>query len=178
MSDPLFTLRSHGVMRGDCTASYLVDFHYNTPHPTVKEFVDYVIHNLNKEWGYIAIAPDKNHLTVWQIIGVPSDVRIQLDYRWGKIADDRHDILLKLGSRRIISATADGGWSRMDYVLLLEEYSVEFLTTMNEIKTARESVESLYFHGILNDNEYNHIMTEIDGAESRRKDVKKVFKDD
>lgn len=121
MSDALFTIKSTGPMRRDCTQPFDVVFSYNNLHPTVKEFVNYVISN-DQEWGEICIAPDAQHANPWSIIGhrIPHG---SIDYKWGEVLEsigtNYPEFLEKYGSATIVSAKADGGWSRMDYVLLL-----------------------------------------------------------
>ena len=86
---------------GDCTCGYkvLLDKEY-----TVQEFVDMVLSERNKEWGYISIY-------------YPSDFFESpcIEYRRGEIISDKfgNDIL----NKKIMSVSASGGWSRMDYAL-------------------------------------------------------------
>ena len=120
MSDALFTIKSTGPMRGDCTQPFDVIFSDNNPHPTVAEFIVYVGSRID-DWGEIYIAPDSDHITLWSLIGhrVPYG---SIDYAWGDIRDKHTPSFVETyGSRKIKLATADGGWGRLDYVLLLED---------------------------------------------------------
>lgn len=97
----MFRLIQSTPESGDCTCGYkvLLDKEY-----TVKEFVDTVLSERNKEWGYIGIYN-------------PSDFfeNTRIEYKHGEIKSEKfgNDIL----SKKIMSASASGGWSRMDYVL-------------------------------------------------------------
>lgn len=120
MSDALFTIKSTGPMRGDCTQPFRVIFSASNPHPTVAEFIVYV-GSRTQDWGQISIAPDSDHTTIWSLIGhrVPYG---SIDYKWGDIHnEDSPNFIKTYGSRKIKSATADGGWGAFDYVLLLED---------------------------------------------------------
>lgn len=75
---------------------------------TVREFVGYVL-DTKSDWGYIGIYnPEKN-----PFFGYP-----HIEYSHGKlevgsIFEDFGEFL----DKPVIKATADGGWSRMDYIL-------------------------------------------------------------
>ena len=75
---------------------------------TVREFVQYIL-NTNNEWGYIGIYnPEKNPFF--------GDPHIEYSYsklKEGSIIEDLGEFL----DKPVIKATADGGWSRMDYIL-------------------------------------------------------------
>ena len=97
-----------------------VIFPYNNQHPTVADFVLYVVSRIS-DWGQISIAPDSDHTTNWSLIGhsVPYG---SIDYKWGELLGEGcYTFAETYGSRKIKSATADGGWNRFDYVLLLED---------------------------------------------------------
>lgn len=176
-SRPLFTLRRTGMERGDCTAPYKIDF-LGILHPTFKEFVKYLLEN-GKEWGDVYITPNPDCTTVWSIMSLPKETLIKISYRYEHIlnAEEYAKILEKYGDRRIKYATADGGWSKMDYVLLLEsddnmkykEFGdVDIPTDFEKsLKNVRHAVECLYEDRGLTISEYNTITTALDGAEAR-----------
>jgi len=100
----LFKLVQAGPESRDCTAPYdvILDRSY-----TVKEFIHTVLTQRSDEWGYIGIKnPDE------PFFGDP-----KIRYRWGI---EEYAPLRSLFDKRIISVTASGGWSRMDYQLVLE----------------------------------------------------------
>ena len=101
----MFRLNQSTPEAGDCTCGYkvLLDKEY-----TVQEFVDTVLTEKNKEWGYIGIYDPSD------FIGRTSG-SLCIEYRYGEIKSEkfRNDIL----SQIILSVSASGGWSRMDYVL-------------------------------------------------------------
>ena len=92
--------------RSDCTAPYTVTLHKEY---TVREFVNEIVSN-EKDWGYIGIADGKN----WSR-GTP-----HCEYRWGELLSTLPEEIM---DRTIESATADGGWSAMDYKLVLKKES-------------------------------------------------------
>lgn len=99
----MLRLEQTGKIGGDCTAPYTVilDKSY-----TVKEFVIEVLKD-RSEWGYIGIEKKG------EIFEKP-----YCEYRYGKLLSKLpHNIL----NRRVISARAHGGWSRMDYKLNINE---------------------------------------------------------
>lgn len=84
---------------GDCTSRYdvILDKDY-----TVGEFIETVLREEPKEWGYIGIYKK------YEIFGDPV-----CEYRYGKlITDTLPEEYLK---REINEIKASGGWSRMDY---------------------------------------------------------------
>ncbi len=169
----LFQLRRCGPERADCTAAHEVIFDYTNQHPTVKQFLNDVI-SRNGDWGRIKISPDQSYKTVWDLIGYHEEVDT-LEYRWGEW-DKNYDIFVeKYGDRKIESATADGGWSLMDYVLLLEDtmkykafdnidIPTDFETT---IANTRHHIDRMHEDKLLNDSEYDSIMFTIDRSEAR-----------
>ena len=86
---------------GDCTCGYkvLLDKEY-----TVQEFVDTILFEKKKEWGYV-------------IIYNPSDFfeSTRIEYKYGEIKSEKfgNDIL----NKKVLNVSASGGYSRMDYVL-------------------------------------------------------------
>ena len=169
----LFQLKRSSSERGDCTAAYDVIFDVNNTHPTVKEFLDYVI-SQKREWGRINIAPNAAYNNVWALITYKKPVD-SLSYHWGEWGKNYNEFLSKYGNRKIKSATSDGGWSLMDYVLVLEDTVkyIEFGTVdiptdfEKAIKEARLCIECMISDKMLTTEEYNSIMTTLDGAEAR-----------
>lgn len=99
----MFKLKSIGKVRGDCTQPYkvILDKEY-----TVGEFIETVL-GRKGEWGYIGIEYGRS------FFGNPN-----CEYKWGKlITPNLPDDFLPL---KISSMRADGGWSRMDYLITLD----------------------------------------------------------
>lgn len=99
-----FKLEINGMERSDCTAPYRVII---TEGGTLKEFIDEVLTNHRGDWGYIGIRSDTS------FFGDP-----RMEYRWGKPID--REALAKYEDREVTAMKADGGWSRMDYIVTLE----------------------------------------------------------
>ena len=99
----MFSLIPNGPERSDCTAPYKVAFYKSY---TVGKFIDEVLKHRSGDWGYIGM------YSPGDIFGNP-----RCSYRYGKVDTD-----LPFGymNKEIVSATADGGWSRMDYILLVK----------------------------------------------------------
>ena len=97
----MFKLHSAGKVRGDCTAPYNVELDRAY---TVNEFVNTVL--TRKEWGYIGIHCDGT------FFGEP-----KCEYKYDKLMYTLPDNVM---NRRVVKAEADGGWSRMDYLLWIE----------------------------------------------------------
>lgn len=98
-----FKLSQSSQVRGDCTASYDVTIIGNG---TVGEFIDAVLEKCSKEWGYIGICSTECSF------GKPA-----MEYKHGK-AINREE-MSDFESKQVKSVVADGGWSRMDYVIQL-----------------------------------------------------------
>lgn len=90
---------------GDCSANY--DVKLNKSH-TVGEFVNWVLVERKGEWGRFEIY---NPNVSWLNYG-------RYEYRYGIMNDVIPKNLLE---KKIISITAHGGWTRMDYLLKLEQ---------------------------------------------------------
>lgn len=99
----MFKLEQNGRVRGDCTAPYRVEL---DKEYTVSEFVQTVL-TIDREWGYIGIYCKD------EIFGKPT-----CEYKWGKLLYALPDNVL---NKKIVDVKADGGWSRMDYLLWIEE---------------------------------------------------------
>ena len=100
----MFRLQQAGPERGDCTAPYAVVFDRRC---TLREFCASVLKN-EKDWGYVLIRDG----------GPWSAKKQKFEYRYGALLDPIPDGLL---GRKIDTATAEGGWSRMDYFVSLEK---------------------------------------------------------
>lgn len=83
---------------GDCTQHYVC--HLDT-QPTLQEFVDHVLAN-KREWGNLEID------------------RLVIEYRHGEIVDiyGNYDAVK---DKRVSLVCMSGGWSRMDYTLVIDE---------------------------------------------------------
>lgn len=98
-----------GDERGDCTAPYVVKF---TDKLTVKEFIDKILNDFNNEWGTIKFY-DNDNLRTYDI---------SLRYSHGKIESSKtllNMLIEDIGEKEIFGISADGGWSRMDYVITI-----------------------------------------------------------
>ena len=98
----MFKLISNGPEGGDCTAPYIVELNGEY---TVKTFIADVL-KIKDEWGYIGIEHGRS------IFGDP-----HCEYSNGKLKTLLPDKYLNL---KVVSASAHGGWSRMDYILGVE----------------------------------------------------------
>lgn len=173
-SNQLFKLRQCGPERGDCTAPYEVIFELTNRHPTVNQFLKDVI-SRKRDWGRIKISSDQSRKTVWDLIGYQGKVDT-LEYRWGEWGKDYDIFVEKYGDRKIKSATADGGWSLMEYVLLLEDDNMKYKAFNNidiptdfevRLKTTRSNIQCLRSDNILLEEEFDIIMSILDGSEAR-----------
>lgn len=86
----------------DCTAPYSIDLLHDI---TVAEFIKEALKD-EREWGYIGIA---NH---GAIFGDP-----HCEYKYGELL---YELDEEYADKKVIYATASGGWSRMDYLLKVE----------------------------------------------------------
>lgn len=103
----MFELIHCGGPYSDQTSSYTVALNEEY---TVEKFIHDVTSN-KREWGHIGIYDGKN------IFGNPS-----INYHDGRIIDKMPDKYLGM---KVISAIANGGWSRMDYLLGIENIEKE-----------------------------------------------------
>lgn len=85
----------------DCTCGYKIEL---DKEYTVRTFVDTVLKERNKEWGYIGIYNQESFFGGHNC-----------EYRYGKIITDPLDDSVL--DKTIVEVTASGGWSRMDYVI-------------------------------------------------------------
>lgn len=94
-------------IRNDCTAGFSVTL--DRPY-TVGLFIDEILADRKNEYGYIGIFKPG----VAYVFGSPC-----VRYEYGRLTSDSmpEDIL-----RRVIKEVkADGGWTRMDYIIKLED---------------------------------------------------------
>lgn len=88
---------------GDETAGYSVEL---TKNYTVSDFVDDVL-LIDGEWGHIGIH-DK-----YSVFGSP-----ECEYSHGKLKTKLPNDIM---DKEVLSASAHGGWSRMDYQLKIKQ---------------------------------------------------------
>ena len=100
----MFKFRQIRPEGSDCTAPYeiILDKEY-----TVREFIETVLTELPREWGYFGIKKDGT------AYGDP-----YCEYRGGQLLSRLPEELL---DQEINYVTAFGGWSRMDYQFRLKE---------------------------------------------------------
>ncbi len=94
----MFTLTQVTQTFGDCTAGYRVDL---DKEYTVSEFINEVLKKEPNEWGYFKI----------------KNTGVRTEYRYGKILENNFDN--DTLSAKIISMTAHGGYSNMDYSIII-----------------------------------------------------------
>lgn len=90
---------------GDCCAGYRIDL---DKEYTVESFINTVLSERTNEWGDIGIR------SKGKAYGIP-----QCCYRYGKIATN--SLPKEVLSKGISNVSASGGWTRMDYILELQE---------------------------------------------------------
>uniref|UniRef100_UPI004056BC1B hypothetical protein n=1 Tax=Alistipes sp. TaxID=1872444 RepID=UPI004056BC1B len=95
-------MRQTAFEGGDCTAPYAVEL---DKEYTVQEFVTAVL-SKSKEWGYIGI---EHKLATF---GEP-----HCEYRYGQLLSELPPETL---CKKVISARAHGGYTRMDYYLSVD----------------------------------------------------------
>ena len=101
----MFTLMASTPVGGDCTCGYHV---FLDKKYTVGEFIETVLRERPGEWGYIGIKKKKS------TFGDP-----HCEYSHGRLTTDSlpEDVLNKV----VKNVTSSGGWSRMDYLISVEE---------------------------------------------------------
>lgn len=93
--DRVFSLSQSGQTGSDCTARYSVTIKDGT---TIEEFMKEVLSR--NEWGYVNI-----------------DRHPRIEYKRGSIVEGEWE---DVKDAEVVMADAHGGWSRMDYRLLIE----------------------------------------------------------
>lgn len=83
---------------GDCTAGYRVDLYKEY---TVSEFINEVLKKEPNEWGDFII----------------KNTGVRTEYKYGKIVENNFDNYTL--SAKIVSIKAHGGWSNMDYIIII-----------------------------------------------------------
>lgn len=98
----MFKLIQNTPVGGDCTCGYDVklDREY-----TIEEFINTVLKNYANEWGIFEVKRGSNTID-------------SFEYSYGKLASESNNVYQDY---KIKEVYASGGWSRMDYVLYLEE---------------------------------------------------------
>ena len=86
----------HKRSLGDCTEVYSMSF---SAGMTVHEFIDAVLKK--KEWGFVSF----------------DNVKGCIEYNYGKITNGN---INKFMDYQIVAGSANGGWTRMDYRLVIE----------------------------------------------------------
>lgn len=102
----MFSLTITTPVGGDCTAGYHVNL---DKEYTLQEFIDAVL-TIKGEWGYIKIAKRD---CAWYNYPV-------IEYRRGEITN-KPNLAEKVYSYKVKSVSANGGWTRMDYIVTLEK---------------------------------------------------------
>ena len=109
---------------GDETAPYDVS---DYQAKTIVEFIHEVLAQSPNEWGYIEVkdgpACEEFH---W---------RTRIEYRYGELLNDIPEAWLY---RKIVSVTAAGGWSRMDYLITPSRHQIGFADTAHAWNLARK----------------------------------------
>lgn len=98
-------LKRVGRERKDATSPYDVIITSNN-FITVNDLIDYILENRKHEWGYIGIMNDSE-----PFFGEPC-----IEYRHGKLLSEFEKNIL---NKTVEKVKADGGYSRMDYQILL-----------------------------------------------------------
>lgn len=98
----MFELLQNTPVGGDCTCGYDVklDREY-----TIEEFINTVLKKYANEWGIFEVKRGSNAID-------------SFEYSYGKLASEPNNVYQDC---KIKEVYASGGWSRMDYVLYLEE---------------------------------------------------------
>ena len=94
---------------GDATDVYDIEFDKSI---LVGDFAGYVLQNKTNEWGTIHIRqPGESFIDSLQS-------SVYLEYQKGNVVSD--NLPESICNKKIVSATANGGWSRMDYMLIVD----------------------------------------------------------
>ena len=102
--------------RGDCTAGYAV---WWTGKYTVQSFINEILKTHPGDWGTIGIyVPIKKRKT----LSDATDGNPCCEYDHGKLLNSLPEEVLE---REVFGASADGGWSLMNYLLSIDEMDGE-----------------------------------------------------
>lgn len=106
MSNLTIELKSAGLVRGDCCAPYDVEM---SRECTLEELIDVIL--TRNEWGYIGQYDPRT------VFGYPC-----VEYHGTQLKPMTWRGSFKESDykRKVMSVKADGGWSRMDYLITLE----------------------------------------------------------
>lgn len=99
----MFELRDVTGVGSDCTSGYHVDFYSRY---TVKEFINEILTKHPGEFGCI-------------LVKCNIDPVLNINYRMGDITYETTTIHEETLNSTIKSATASGGWGRMDYDIII-----------------------------------------------------------
>lgn len=108
----MFKFVEKGPERGDCTAPYKIELDRDY---TVLTFIQTVLRERKKDWGFIGI---KSSEPDGLFFGKP-----RCAYRDGEVVSGVEMLpitFLELLTAKVKNVAADGGWSRMDYLLEVE----------------------------------------------------------
>ena len=106
MSNLTIELKPAGNVRGDCTAPYDVVL---SRECTLRELVDVIL--TRNEWGYIG-QYDPRTVFGYPCVEYHGDQLYECTWR-GSFNESDY-------KRKVVSVKADGGWTRMDYLITLE----------------------------------------------------------
>ena len=118
----MFRLHQIRPEGGDCTAPY--DVELNGEY-SVEQFIHDVLLN-DREWGKIGIYNGQGLIT-----------DPNCEYRYGRLISKLPEEYLKL---RVVSATAHGGWSLMDYVLTVEPANTDIFPVTEHYGVYKENI--------------------------------------
>lgn len=102
----MLKFKQTGKVRGDCTAPYDVEL---DKEYTVGQLIDVILTRAGnlREWGYIGIYDGES------IFGNP-----KCEYADARLGNG--NIPSEFLAKKITKVKADGGWSRMDYLIWVE----------------------------------------------------------
>lgn len=105
---------STSSVRGDCTQSYNI-LVQDKSIKTLKDLIDIIVYTYTNNWGMIYISFDKKINVVGRCF---ENNTKKINYDHDKITTG-HDVLKEYANREILSVSADGGWTRYDYCVVL-----------------------------------------------------------
>lgn len=106
----MFRLQQIGRESGDCTAPYKVILERPC---TLREFISYILSERAWDWGDIYDVTNNGADSIWLYATCP-----RYRYSHGKIEESIPEEILK---KKVKSGNANGGWTLMDYYLVLED---------------------------------------------------------
>lgn len=96
----MFKMIQSTAIGSNCTCEYIIEL---DKEYTVREFIDTILKEKNREWGYIGIK------CIGTIFGKP-----YCEYSHGSL---KYNLPTEILDKKVNRATASGGWSRMDYLI-------------------------------------------------------------